>query len=202
MREAIKEFLVDTLSQIVTLDSHIILLVMLLAVSVILWDSFALVAKKRRKESGLKPLASPLSIDGSKLLPVSDYVSEIQGLAGRPDAVIVENGFIIPVEHKPLAKKMRDRYKAQILVYMRLIEEFEGKKPPYGYLILGPKCRRIKVDNSETNQAWLSAIIAEMREVLKSGLARAEPHPKKCAKCDVKMFCKNRADLVELGAER
>lgn len=201
MRDSIKEFLVETLSQIVTLDSHVILLVMLIAVSVILWDSFALVAKKRRNESGLKPRATPLSIDGSKLLPVSDYVSEIQGLAGRPDAVIVENGFIIPVEHKPLAKKMRDRYKAQILVYMRLIEEFEGKKPPYGYLILGPKCRRIKVDNSETNQAWLNTIIAEMREVLKSGLARAEPHPKKCVKCDVKMFCKHRADLAEVRSK-
>jgi CRISPR/Cas system-associated exonuclease Cas4 (RecB family) len=120
---------------------------------------------------------------------VRNYISEIQGLAGKPDALISEGGFIIPIERKPLARKVRDRYIAQLLVYMRLIEEFEGKKPPYGYLILGPNCRRFKIENSPDRQAWLQRLIDEMRGVLAGQATTPTPHPKKCRKCDVRHAC-------------
>ena len=111
------------------------------------------------------------------------------GLAGRPDALISEEGYIIPIERKPLARKIRDRYVAQLLVYMRLVEEFEGRKPPYGYLILGPSARRFRIENSPERQAWLQKILDEMNAIMKGAAAKAEPHPKKCGKCDVKEVC-------------
>jgi CRISPR/Cas system-associated exonuclease Cas4 (RecB family) len=103
--------------------------------------------------------------------------------------LIVEDGFSVPVERKPLAKKLRDRYVAQILVYMRLVEEFEGQKPPYGYLLLGPQCRRVKIQNSPERQAWLDTLLIEMRAVLEGGEAKAITHPAKCSKCDVRHRC-------------
>ncbi|MCB0353579.1 MAG: Dna2/Cas4 domain-containing protein [Bdellovibrionales bacterium] len=116
----------------------------------------------------------------------------------RPDAIVVENGFFIPVERKPLAKKIRDRHIAQLLVYMRLVEEFEGKKPPYGYLIIGKGCRKVKIHNSAGRQQWLQKQIDAMREIATKGAqAQATPHPRKCAKCSVRESCSFRNDTGE-----
>jgi CRISPR/Cas system-associated exonuclease Cas4 (RecB family) len=101
---------------------------------------------------------------------------------------------LIPVERKPLAKKLRDRYVAQLLVYMRLVEEFEGTRPSKGYLLLGPECRRITIENSEARQRWLGTLLEQMRRVLDGGEARATPHPAKCSKCDVRSRCPAAAD--------
>ncbi len=190
MKEAIKNFIYETISQLVVLDSQVVLFAMLVAIVVILFDSFHVVASKKLKEAGIQAKSKAKAIDGSKTLPINNYVSEIQGIAGRPDAVIIENGFSIPVERKPLARKLRDRYVAQLLVYMRLIEEFEGKKPPYGYLILGSKCRRIKVYNTPEKQAWLDTIIKEMQNILKGAECKATPEIRKCSRCDVRSHCK------------
>jgi CRISPR/Cas system-associated exonuclease Cas4 (RecB family) len=96
---------------------------------------------------------------------------------------------ILPVERKPLAKKLRDRYAAQLLVYMRLVEEFEGVKPTHGYLLLGPSCRRVRVENSVTKQQWLQRLIDEMRGIIDGAPPQPAPHPVKCAKCDVRHRC-------------
>jgi CRISPR-associated protein Cas4 len=110
-------------------------------------------------------------------------------LAGRPDALVKEHDYVIPVERKPLAKKLRDRYVVQLLIYMRLVEEFEGVRPPHGYLLLGPSCRRIKVVNSESKQQWVDSLIREMRGILEGMEPRAAPHEKKCRKCEARERC-------------
>lgn len=171
------------------LDPEKLLLSILLLSCLVVLQRLISSLDTKRGESGLARRAAAVSVDGSKTLPVRDYISDIQGLAGRPDAVISENGFLIPVERKPLARKLRDRYVAQLLVYMRLIEEFEGKKPPYGYLILGTNCRKIRIDNTPERQAWLQNILDQMREILAGAEAKPLPHPKKCRKCDMREHC-------------
>lgn len=146
--------------------------------------------KSKSDEGGLGKLAHTIGIDGSTLVPGREYISKKQGLAGKPDALVEEEGMLIPVERKPLAKKLRDRYVAQLLIYMRLVEEFEGRRPAYGYLLLGPNCRKIKIENSIQRQAWVEKILEEMREVLKTSVARTDPHPKKCEKCPVRGSCR------------
>lgn len=146
----------------------------------------------RTEATGLAPVENTLSVDGSQTLPGREYVSKRQGLAGKPDALIKEDGFLVPIEMKPLAKKLRDRYVAQLLVYMRLVEEFEGKSPPYGYLLLGASRRRVKVVNSAEKQRWVDSLLVEMREVLLGQTAKATPHPTKCEKCDVRSRCQQR----------
>lgn len=207
MQDSIKHFLKDLVYDLAALDSQIVLLMVIVVAGVIVLDAISMSASKAKKASGVEPRSmSSVSIDGSKTLPVRSYVSDIQGLAGKPDALICEDGFIIPIERKPLARKLHDRYVAQLLVYMRLVEEFEGKKPPYGYLILGANCRRIRIDNTPERQAWLQGLINQMQAILKNEVAaKASPHPKKCRKCDVKDSCQFRADqagesnLVQIG---
>ena len=189
MKEYLAQKLLEVISEIASVDSDIILLLVLLVMSAIVIDAVSAHARREQRAAGLDSSSTTVSIDGSKTLPLKNYVSHMQGLAGRPDAIVIENGCMIPVERKPLARKIHDRYVAQLLVYMRLVEEFEGKRPPYGYLILGPSARRFKIENSPERQAWLQKMIDEMREVLDGAPAKPAPHEKKCRKCDVKEHC-------------
>lgn len=189
MKEEAAATIYNLLYEIAQLDSKFIVLAILMVCAVIVLDCVTTVASEKHKKAGLKSGATTAGIDGGRNLPVRSYVSDIQGLAGTPDALINEDGYIIPIERKPLAKKIHDRYVAQLLVYMRLVEEFEGKKPPYGYLILGPNCRSFKIENTEERQAWLQKIIDEMRGILAGAEAVPTPHPRKCARCQVKEVC-------------
>ncbi len=191
MIDSINNYLAKALFQILEIDIDIILLTILLVIIVILYDTFHLVFAKKSRATGMQKHTQTFSVDGSKTAPVKDYISDIQGLAGRPDAVIIEEGYTIPVERKPLCRKIRDRHVAQLLVYMRLIEEFHGERPPYGYLILGKNCRRVKIKNTHDKQAWLQSKLDEMKKILGGEAARPLPTQEKCAKCDVRAHCKS-----------
>ncbi|MCB0317139.1 MAG: Dna2/Cas4 domain-containing protein [Bdellovibrionales bacterium] len=190
MKTTAQEFVIDLIYDLSRADSQLVYLLIILVCAAIVIDAVSLAIRHKEKESGVKKAASALGIDGSSLLPVQNYISDAQGLAGRPDAILKEKGEFIPVEYKPLAKKIRDRYVAQLLVYMRLIEEFERKRPPYGYLILGKNKRRVKIENTEEKQLWLQEILDDMRSHLeKNTPVKALPHPIKCRKCTVQEYC-------------
>jgi CRISPR/Cas system-associated exonuclease Cas4 (RecB family) len=181
MNEQIHAYLFKLLKDIAATDTEIVLFAIILVATVIVLDAVSAFAKKQRGATGIEDHKAGTRMERIDSRPVKDYVSDMQGLAGKPDALISENGWIIPVERKPLARKIRDRYVAQLLVYMRLVEEFEGKKPPYGYLILGANCRRVKIANSPGRQAWLQGYIDQMRRVLEQNeQPRPAPFPQKC----------------------
>lgn len=179
----------------VSVRSHGLQLLVLVATTLLVIRSFRKAARRRHRDSGFSLSEIAVSIEGSSILPSREYISARQGLAGKPDALVKEGQEFLPIERKPLAKKLRDRYVAQLLVYMRLVEEFEGAKPPHGYLLLGPKCRRVKVENSPQKQRWVDQMLKDMRGVLDGSPAVAQPHPAKCAKCDVRHKCPSRADI-------
>lgn len=173
----------------ISLRSHGLQLIVLAAATLLVIRSFGRAARDRRSATGFAPHSVAVSLEGSSTLSPREYISNSQGLAGKPDALVNEAGMIIPVERKPLAKKLRDRYAAQLLVYMRLVEEFEGIKPTHGYLLLGPSCRRVRVENSFGKQQWLQRLIDEMRGIIDGAAPQPAPHPVKCAKCDVRHRC-------------
>jgi CRISPR/Cas system-associated exonuclease Cas4 (RecB family) len=192
--EVFKQTLAKALLDIAELEGTIILLVLLISTALLLGFTYNKLYRRKRETAGISKESKTFKIEGSKTIPVRPYLSDAQGLAGTPDALIIENGFVIPVERKPFAKKFRDRHIVQLLVYMRLVEEFEGKKPPYGYLILGPACRRVKIENTAERQAWLSSLLTEMRAIAaKESEAVPAPDVKKCLRCAAKELCKFRA---------
>lgn len=190
MNTTLREYIRDLIFDLSQASTDLVLLVMLLLVAVMVFDAVGMSIRRSRKSAGLADKHTPISIDGSRKIESRIYISERQGLSGRPDLIIEEGGYLIPVEHKPLAKKIRDRYVAQLLIYMRLIEEFEGKKPPYGYLLLGAKSRRVKIENSPHRQAWLDKILADMQKIAAGGVCIATPERSKCSRCDVAYRCK------------
>ncbi len=195
MREQVRDYLLKLLTDIAATDTHIVLLAILLVATVIVLDAVSKFAREERKKAGFDDKRSSAALREPGALTLKRYMSDIQRLAGTPDALISEGGYIIPVERKPLGKKVRDRYVAQLLVYMRLVEEFEGKKPPYGYLVLGSNSRRVKIYNTEERQAWLQQIIDEMHEILEGkSCAIPKPDSHKCKKCSVRHSCSSRIE--------
>ncbi|MEY4670082.1 MAG: hypothetical protein RL518_2781 [Pseudomonadota bacterium] len=186
----------------VSLGSHGLQLVVLAAFTLLVIRSFFKAARKRHRDTGFSVNEVAVAMEGSSIVPAREYISRAQGLAGKPDALVKEGDEFIPVERKPLAKKLRDRYVAQLLVYMRLVEECEGVRPSKGYLLLGPSCRRVIVENSEAKQRWLGTLLEQMRGVLDGAEARAMPHPAKCAKCDVRSRCPSRVDTTSAATPR
>lgn len=202
MQDGLRDYLRDLLIDVAATDTSIVLLAILLVTAVIVLDAVSKFAQEKRRHAGFDDASRRAEVRDRNSLPVRRYISDMQRLSGTPDALISENGHIIPVERKPFAKKIRDRYVAQLLVYMRLVEEFEGKKPPYGYLVLGPSCRKVKIDNSPERQAWLQKIIDEMQAVLqKQTEVVAAPEPRKCTKCSVRLSCSYVAQAPN-GAQR
>lgn len=187
--EHFRRWVIDLLYDLASVDTELALLAVITLFVVMVLDAVTYFIKQRKIATGIGARALNLSLDGSNQVTTREYISEKQGLAGRPDAVTIEAGYFIPVETKPLANKIRDRYVAQLLVYMRLIEEFEGKRPPYGYLILGAKRRRVRVENSPERQQWLQGHLDAMRAIIDGAPPRADPHPRKCSKCDVRSKC-------------
>lgn len=174
---------------------------LLVLVSIAFWlvRKFLREGSIKRRQAGFENQEIAVAIEGSTFLPEREYISEQQGLAGRPDALLKEGELIIPVERKPLAKKLRDRYVAQLLIYMRLVEEFEGRRPPYGYLFLGKNCRRVRVVNSEKRQAWVEGMLVRMRAILDGDKPNPTPHPMKCSRCKARDRCSSRLDVISDG---
>lgn len=205
MHLEIKRYIYNLLADLVQTDTSVVISVWLIVCSVILFDSLYTLKKRNLKKIGLKAENKKLKdiIKHHKILPGQSYISKVQKLSGRPDALVVENSFIIPVERKPFAKKIRDRYVAQLLVYMRLIEEFEGKKPPYGYLILGRNSRRVKINNTPERQAWLQTLIDEINAIIEHDeKAIPSPNPSKCSRCNIRYVCDFSAvkkDAIKIG---
>ena len=179
-----------------SLSSKGLQLIVLVSIAFWLVRKFIREGSKKRRQAGFESQEIAVAMEGSTFLPEREYISEQQGLAGRPDALLKEGELTIPVERKPLAKKLRDRYVVQLLIYMRLVEEFEGQRPPYGYLFLGKNCRRVKVVNSEKRQAWVDDMLVQMRGILDGGVPSPTPHPMKCSKCKARDRCSSRLDVT------
>lgn len=145
------------------------------------------VTAAKKKESGIS--GEILQIDGSPLVPAKLYISPALGLSGKPDGLIQEGLHLVPIERKPLSNKIRDRFVAQLLVYMRLVGEENKEPPPHGYLILGKKCRKVKIENSKVRQQWLQRHLDKMMAIHRGIAATPTPFAGKCNSCGVRTKC-------------
>ena len=198
LNENLPVFVKDLIVDLLQSDQIFFWLILLLTFLVIVLEALSKIAKHYQKKSGIiNPQIKSIFNPESNFLESREYISEVQMLSGKPDTLLMENNFIIPIEKKIYTKKIRDRLIAQVMVYMKLIEEFEGKKPPYAYLILGKRNRKVKVLNTITRQIWLKGLTEELY-VISSGKkeAKAAPLLNKCKKCPVLKHCKEGTGLM------
>ena len=118
--------------------------------------------------------------------------SERYGLVGRPDR-IVRRGKQIIVEDKKSGRRVFDSHRLQMGVYLLLIEEHFGVRPPYAVIVLEDG-RRVKIANSKELRNAVLVITGRIREGRKKlGVPQpAKGSPAKCRACGQRKHCTQR----------
>jgi CRISPR-associated protein Cas4 len=114
--------------------------------------------------------------------------SDRLGLVGRPDHLLRSGRHLIPVEHKPRARRAQPSYVMQLAAQCLLVTDVYGVRPPYGILVLADGWERLEF--TPELERRLLATMAEMREWL---FEDAEPGPRwveaKCRRCAFSSTC-------------
>lgn len=119
-------------------------------------------------------------------------ISERLGLIGCPDRIIEIDGVPIPIEKKS-AKKVYDSHAIQIVVYMLLIEDIFGVRPPYGIIVRGDD-EEIKILNTEKLRRWATAEAGKLwlQRQTPDEPAPGAPHHALCDACGYRFGCQQR----------
>ncbi|HED00977.1 MAG TPA: Dna2/Cas4 domain-containing protein [Proteobacteria bacterium] len=120
--------------------------------------------KKSLCNLGIPVRARAVSSDGSLFRKQRVIRSYEYRISGKPDDMLKENGYLIPVERKQRHRFYRSDA-IQLGVYCFLMEKRYGQRPPYGYVILGND-ERVKVKYDEKLKADVLWTIVEMRLIL------------------------------------
>jgi len=177
----------DQIDRVIPIEILVILII--LGVIIFVWDLLMRQSNQLKTSGGLTEKSQLVAVSGSTKIPGRVYSSAELGLSSQPHSLIKEEGFLIPVDVVPSSKKVKDRHVVQMLVHMRLVETIEGKRPPYGILILGKEQRSVRIKNTDEKQSWLDDILGEMRSILGGVPAVAKPSYYKCKGCDVRDYC-------------
>lgn len=169
-------------------------LLWLLAASLFLYVSLKNTERaiKTRKRSG---------ISGGQIVDVGAagevgtiLVSTAHGLRGLPDVVLRVDDDLIPVEVKTgrVPRGPLFSHILQLAAYCVLIEERQGRPPPYGVLQYGKHVRH-EIDYNDELKWTLLNKLTEMRQILRTGEAHRNHHrPGKCASCSRREGCSER----------
>ena len=123
-------------------------------ITAFLWGILALlliiliILEHRRERNGFPDGKIVYEDLSGALTPRKVLFSETYDLCGKPDLILKQNGYLIPVEVKNMAQN--DLYAAshrmQLLAYCLLIEETYHLAPPYGLLRYRDQMIEIKYD--------------------------------------------------------
>ncbi|MCL7451920.1 MAG: CRISPR-associated protein Cas4 [Anaerolineae bacterium] len=114
-------------------------------------------------------------------------------LTGRPDYIVRLREGVVPVEVKSSRAPAQpyESHLMQLAAYCLLLEEMEGRVPPYG--ILKYRDRTFEVDYTPDLRARLLVAVEEMRSGLgDQGPARSHDEPPRCRGCGHRSQCDQR----------
>ncbi len=168
--------------------SLILVTVTLLAIAYALWKR----ATAAQKMSGL-PRAKVVYEDmRSALPPEGPLISEERRLVGKPDYLLDDGEYIIPVEVKsaplPRSGNPYPGHVLQLAAYCLLVEDVYGKRPPYGYIRYRDKMVRVPYTD-EMRSLLLEALSAMQAAATASTVPRSHQEPWRCAKCGLAYAC-------------
>jgi CRISPR-associated exonuclease Cas4 len=160
------------------------LLLLLLAIG-----TLALSARARRLH-GLPGGAVVYSDTGVSEVEARPLYSPRYGIAGKPDYLVATRQGLVPVELKPTRTdpEPQESHLLQVLAYCLLVEDAEGKPPPYG--LLRYQSETFKVDYNDETRTCIIGVIDEMREAGKQAeVHRNHDQPGRCRACGYKDVC-------------
>lgn len=122
--------------------------------------------------------------------PPKALVSHRYRLAGRPDYLICDGDDLIPVEVKP-ARRADDPYESdivQLFTYCLLVEETEGRPPPYGLLVYAKQQWRF--DYTDAARQTVLDLLADVHSDRNAqDVARSHDHAGRCRACGQREHC-------------
>jgi CRISPR-associated exonuclease Cas4 len=121
--------------------------------------------------------------------PARSYVSARWGLSGRPDYVVAQHGRLIPVEAKPGRRGVpRPWDVVQLGVYLLLIEDGEGQRPPYG--VLAYRDGGFRIANTRRLRQEVLTTATRVRAARQdSTVIRSPQQPARCRACGYRDCC-------------
>jgi CRISPR-associated exonuclease Cas4 len=129
--------------------------------------------------------------DGARSLP--PLRSARWGLVGRPDELRRRgDGRVVPVEWKSRSAPARGplySHRVQLYAYCLLVEEAEGRSPPYGVLRYGDGTE-FRLPWDDEARATVTGVLAASRRPYRG---EATPTPGKCRGCRYRSACDARA---------
>jgi CRISPR-associated exonuclease Cas4 len=114
-------------------------------------------------------------------------------LSGRPDAVVMDGDHHIPVELKTgrVPRGPLFSHILQVMAYCVLLEEEDGRPPPYGIIRYGDTA--FEIEYNEDQKKLLLQKLGEMRAAIVKGEAhRNHSRPGKCVHCSRRSGCPER----------
>ena len=125
--------------------------------------------------------------------PVQPFLDLEIGLTGKPDYLVQQDGFTVPVEVKSTWAPPHpyESHIFQLAAYCLLIEKTSGTRPPYG--ILKYHNRSFAIDYTSQLKSELLELLDEMRYKLKNNtLNRSHQQSARCARCSYRFICDQR----------
>lgn len=148
---------------------------------------------RRRAELGLP--AGPVVYQDAEEQPARTLYSARYHLVGRPDHVVQEAGYYIPIEVKT-GRTPRRPYPGQVMqliAYCALVEENYRVRPPYGLIYFEATETWFEIEYSPEQEAALASTLAAMRRARAAPqVHRSHQSPPVCAACGYNAQCDER----------
>ena len=127
---------------------------------------------------------------GASELPAKPLYAPRYGLTGKPDYLVATRQGLVPVEVKPgrTDPEPQESHLLQVLAYCLLIEDSEGKPPPYG--LLRYRHETFKVDYNSQTRAYILDVLEEIKEAHRlPEVHRNHEQPGRCRACAYRDLC-------------
>ena len=169
---------------------YIILFCILLGL-VLLWQS-----TRQRRAAGL-PGGQVVYADTSHWAPVEKplYAPNL-GLTGKPDYLVQQGEYLIPVEVKSTSSPYQDPFDAhiyQLAAYCLLVAHVYKRRPPHGILHYTPPSgpsRTFAIPFTPELEADVLSLITEIQgQSLHAEISRSHTSPARCAHCGYHSIC-------------
>jgi CRISPR-associated exonuclease Cas4 len=163
-----------------------------LALLLVAGASLALILSRRLRGASGLPEGEIISSDMGTERKGKPLYSARFRLTGTPDYLVNTPHGIVPVEVKPTRKEEEPRqsHLLQVLAYCLLIEDTEGRRPPYG--LLRYSSSTFRVDYNDATRSHLLEVMDLMRqnaELEEWQVERSHDIPGRCRACGYRSIC-------------